>query len=79
MDKHVLQIDLSDQEGDGHGGFFGPTLPRQICLTSTLFRLLTHIFYATSFTVRVLLSERLELRMLRGWCAHHRKHLKFSH
>jgi hypothetical protein len=27
-------IDLSDQEGDGGGGFFGPKLPIQICLTS---------------------------------------------
>jgi hypothetical protein len=25
-------IDLSDQEGDGGGGFFGPKLPIQICL-----------------------------------------------
>lgn len=29
-----LQVDLSDQEGDGGGGFFGPRLPIQICLTS---------------------------------------------
>ena len=27
MDEYGLQVDLSDQEGDGPGGFFEPRLP----------------------------------------------------